>query len=111
MQPRPRQALIHIHDLVLADHDHVAIVEVVAAHPPALHEDAVGAVEILDDAALGARDDLAVMAAHEAAVHLQVIVAGAADDGTSHLQRQLLGGATLGDQYHAAHGFPAASRR
>ena len=43
-----RHALVDVHDFVLADFDHVAVVEVVAADAFGLHEDAVGAVEVLD---------------------------------------------------------------
>ena len=52
---RARQPLVDVDQLVLADEYDIAIVEVVTAHALGFHVDAVGAVEIFDDAAVGAR--------------------------------------------------------
>ena len=96
-----RAALVDIQDLVLADADHVAVAQRVAAHALAANGDAVGAVEILDDGhAIAARDQLAVMPADEAAVDLQVVVRGAPDDLATRHQVQLTDRFALGGQHH-----------
>jgi hypothetical protein len=93
---RARDAFIDVDQLVLADEHHVAVVQVMAAHAVGFHEDAVGAVQILDDARVLRRDDLAVVATDEAAVDVQVVVGRAADDHPALTQRDLLHRATVG---------------
>ena len=68
-----------VREFVHAELDHVARLQLVAAHALAVQEDAVGAVQVLDAAAVDGRDDLRVVAAHELAVDLQVVVGRAAD--------------------------------
>src|ERR1700722_1448753 len=109
MQPGAGHAFVDVHQFVLADDHDVAVIEVVAPHALALHENTVGAVEILDQAAIGTRDDLAVVPAHEAAVDLQIVVAGAAHDDAAHRQRQLPDGAAFGRDDDAADGVAARS--
>ena len=101
---RFRQALIHVDELVLADNDDVAIVEIVAAHALGLHVDAVRAVEIFDHARVGGRDDLTVMAADKPAVDLQIVVRRAADDDPSNMSGDLMHRAAIGRDQHAADG-------
>jgi len=77
--------------LVLADRRVARLLgEAVAADAPAAHVDAVGAVEVLDPAAVDGRGDLRMVAAHVLALDLQVIVDGAADDQPADPQRALL---------------------
>jgi len=67
-------------EFVRAEVDHVPVDQPVPPHALALQVDAVGAVEVLDHADRGADDDLRVMAAHELAVDLQVVVRRAANE-------------------------------
>ena len=86
------RALVDVQQLVLTDRHHVTVVEIVIAHALGLQVDAVGAVQILDDAALRRGDDLAVMAADEAAVDLQIVGRRAADDEPSRMELVLAHG-------------------
>src|SRR6202041_3599799 len=81
---------------VLAEQHDIPVVQVVAAHPVRLNINTVGAVQILDDAGVLGDDQLAVMATHEAAVDLHVVVGGAPDDQSPDTQRYLLHRATVG---------------
>ncbi len=50
-------------------------------------EHAVGAIEVLDHAALGIADELQVMAAYELALDVDLVIRGAADDNPSGRKR------------------------
>ena len=65
-----RHTFVDIHDFVLTDLHHVAVIQVVPPNAFGLHVNAVGAVEIFDQAGVRLRDNLAVMAADEFAVDL-----------------------------------------
>src|ERR1700676_5176772 len=86
--------LIDVEQFVLADHDDIAVIEVVVAHALGVHEDAVGAVEVLDHAVVGRGDDLLVVPAADATLDLQVVGRGAVKDQTAAIQRALAAGAT-----------------
>ena len=76
-----RRTLIHVQDLVLAEADQVAVAQRMAANALGTNHHAIGAVEVFDDAhTVAAGDDLAVMAADEFAVDLQIVIGGAPDD-------------------------------
>src|SRR5487761_2061088 len=84
--PYARRALVEVHDFMLADGDDVAVVQIMAPNALRMHIDAVRAVQILDHATIGLREDLAVVPADELAVDLQVVVRGAACDGPARPQ-------------------------
>ena len=84
-----RLPLIDVHDFVLPHLHHVAVVQVMTPHAFGLHENAVGAVEILDQAGIGLRHDLAVMTADELAVDLYIVVRSPADHQTAGLELAL----------------------
>ena len=90
LRPRPGGTLVEIHDLVLAENDDVAVVQVMAADALRLHVDAVRAVQVLEHATLESRRDLAVVPADELALDLHVVVDRAADDQAPDAQRPFL---------------------
>jgi len=98
---RLRCALVDVEQLMLADGHDVAIIEVVMTHALALHEHAVGAVQILDDGVLGRGDDLAVVTADEATVDLQIIGRSATDDESAGIEVMRRDGVAIARQQDA----------
>ena len=99
-----------IEQLVDADLDHVALCKLRAPDAPAAHEDAVGAVQVLDRAAVARRDDLGVMPAHELAVDLQVVVRGAPDHEPSRREQRLADHGALQREHEPADRRPHVRR-
>src|SRR5450755_2146377 len=102
------RALVHIYELVFADNDDIAVVQVLTAHAFGFHVNAVRAVQIFDDAGLRADDKLTVMPAHETAVDLQVVIVRATHNHASDAQRQLPYRAALRRHQHASEDRPCA---
>src|SRR5450755_4442568 len=102
------RALVHIYELVFADDDDIAVVQVLTAHALGFHVNAVRAVQIFDDAGLRADDKLTVMPAHKTAVDLQVVIVRAAHNHASDAQRQLAYRAALRRYQHASEDRPRA---
>src|SRR5450755_1860510 len=96
------RTFIDVDELVFADDDDIAIIQVLTTYALGFDVDAVGAVQILDDAGLRTHDELTVMPTHKAAVDLQVIISGAPDDDAPDVQWQLTHGAALSRHQHAS---------
>ena len=99
-RPGPRQTFIEVHDFVLPDLHHVAVIEDATAHTLGAHVDTVRAVEIFQYAGLFGGNDLGVVAADVLAVDLQIVVGRAADDLAARHEVQLTHGLALGRQHH-----------
>ena len=65
---------------MIANHDLIVCHELVQLASPPIHDDAIGAAQILDKGLLGGGNDLAVMPADKLTVELQFAI-GAAPDG------------------------------
>ena len=83
---QPRNALVDVHDFVLTDLHHVSVVQIVPTYALGLHINAVGTVEIFDEARVGMRNDVTVMPTDELAVDLQIIIRGPANHQAARLQ-------------------------
>src|SRR5580698_3785303 len=90
---------------MLADHDHVAIVQIVPAHALGLHVNAVRAVEILDEAGIDLSDDLTVVPADELAVDLQIVILSSADHDSSRPKLALEQGLAAAGEQNPADGM------
>jgi hypothetical protein len=92
------RAFVDVHDFVLTHLHHIAIVQVMAPHAPGLNVDAIGAVQVFDQAGIHLRHDLAVMTADEFTVDLQIVVRRSSDHQATWAQFALEDGLALAGQ-------------
>src|SRR5690606_10913459 len=92
------------------DLDDVAVGQRVLLDAAGVDENAVGAVQVLDDRTAALGNDLRVMARDELAADLNVVVRRPADDRAARPQREMSDELVLEEQIHACR-VPGARRR